>query len=379
MAEIELERITKLFKDVRAVDDVSLTIRDGDFMVLLGPSGCGKTTLLRSIAGLEQIDGGRVRIGGRDVTDLPPRKRRIAMVFQSYAVFPHLTVFENIAFGLRMAKLPKAQITQRTEEAAALLHITELLARYPSQTSGGQRQRIAVARAIAMQPEVLLMDEPLSNLDALLRLEMRAELKRLLAEIGSTTVYVTHDQVEALSMGDRVAVMNAGHLVQVGGPLEVYDTPADQFVGGFIGNPPMNFLRAQVERREDRLLATVGSAGEVAIDAAPDGFAERIGRPVVLGIRAENIDLDAAADGAAVAGTLRGRVLVVEPLGSHNLVTVDVDGQLVKATTRPDVSVERDAQVGLQIDASRIRWLDGETGRALELLEPDQAPVETAS
>ena len=379
MAEIELERITKLFKDVRAVDDVSLTIRDGDFMVLLGPSGCGKTTLLRSIAGLEQIDGGRVRIGGRDVTDLPPRKRRIAMVFQSYAVFPHLTVFENIAFGLRMAKLPKSQITQRTEEAAALLHITELLARYPSQTSGGQRQRIAVARAIAMQPEVLLMDEPLSNLDALLRLEMRAELKRLLAEIGSTTVYVTHDQVEALSMGDRVAVMNAGHLVQVGGPLEVYDTPADQFVGGFIGNPPMNFLRARAERREDRLLATVGSAGEVAIDAAPDGFAERVGRPVVLGIRAENIDLGEAADGAAVAGTLRGRVLVVEPLGSHNLVTIEVDGQLVKATTRPDVSIERDAQVGLQIDVSRIRWLDGETGRALEPLEPEHAPAESAS
>ena len=378
MAEIELERITKMFKDVRAVDDVSLTIRDGDFMVLLGPSGCGKTTLLRSIAGLEQIEGGRVRIGGRDVTDLAPRKRRIAMVFQSYAVFPHLTVFDNIAFGLRMAKLPKAQITQRTEEAAGLLHITELLARYPSQTSGGQRQRIAVARAIAMQPEVLLMDEPLSNLDALLRLEMRAELKRLLAEIGSTTVYVTHDQVEALSMGDRVAVMNAGHLIQVGGPLEVYDTPADQFVGGFIGNPPMNFLRAQAERRDDRLVAMIGSAGEVVLDAPPDGFAERVGHPVLLGIRAENIDLGEMS-GAPVSGTLRGRALVVEPLGSHNLVTIDVDGQLVKATTRPDVSIERDAEVGLRIDASRIRWLDGETGRALELPESAQAPIATGS
>jgi multiple sugar transport system ATP-binding protein len=373
MAEIELERITKLFKDVRAVDDVSLTISDGDFMVLLGPSGCGKTTLLRSIAGLEQIDGGRVRIGGRDVTDLPPRKRRIAMVFQSYAVFPHLTVFENIAFGLRMAKLPKPQVTQRTEEAAALLHITELLARYPSQVSGGQRQRIAVARAIAMQPEVLLMDEPLSNLDALLRLEMRAELKRLLGEIGSTTVYVTHDQVEALSMGDRVAVMNAGSIIQVGAPLEVYDTPADRFVGGFIGNPPMNFLQSEVERRGDTLVARVKTAGELAVDAPPDGFADRVGRPIVLGIRAENIEV---VEAGSIDGLLRGRALVVEPLGSHNLVTVDVGGQLVKATTRPEIVIGRDVEVGLRIDASRVRWLDGETGRAIDqAIETEQAPA----
>jgi multiple sugar transport system ATP-binding protein len=377
MSDIQVERVTKLFKDVRAVDDVSLMIRDGEFMVLLGPSGCGKTTLLRSIAGLEQIEGGRVRIGGRDVTDLPPRKRRIAMVFQSYAVFPHMTVFENIAFGLRMAKLPKSEITHRTEQAAELLHITELLARYPAQTSGGQRQRIAVARAIAMEPEVLLMDEPLSNLDALLRLEMRAELKRLLSEIGSTTVYVTHDQVEALSMGDRVAVMKAGRIVQVGGPLEVYDTPADRFVGGFIGNPPMNFLRAEPERRDDRIVARIGSAGELGIDEPPSALSARIGRPVVLGIRAENIDV---VESGPSNGLLRGRALVVEPLGSHNLVTIDVDGQLVKATTRPDVTIGRDVEVGLRIDSSRIRWLDHESGAALLDVggRADEAPSASA-
>ena len=362
MAEIRLDRVTKLFKQVRAVDDVSLTIRDGQFMVLLGPSGCGKTTLLRSIAGLEQIDGGRVLIGGRDVTDLPPRKRRIAMVFQSYAVFPHMTVFENIAFGLRMARLPRPQIQQRVEEAAGLLHISELLSRYPAQTSGGQRQRIAVARAIATQPEVLLMDEPLSNLDALLRLEMRAELKRLLAEIGSTTVYVTHDQVEALSMGDQVAIMRAGRLIQVGDPLEIYDAPADRFVGGFIGNPPMNLLEATTDQRNGRLVANVEGAGQFALDDAPTVPAERVGQPILLGIRAEHIEVVASN----ANGAIRADVVVVEPLGSHNLVTLLAGGQTVKATTRPDAVIERGAEVGLRIDPGRVRWLDPETGIALD-------------
>jgi multiple sugar transport system ATP-binding protein len=374
MAEIQLDRVTKLFKQVRAVDDVSLTIRDGQFMVLLGPSGCGKTTLLRSIAGLEQIDGGRVLIGGRDVTDLPPRKRRIAMVFQSYAVFPHMTVFENIAFGLRMARLPRPQIQERVERAANLLHISDLLGRFPAQTSGGQRQRIAVARAIATQPEVLLMDEPLSNLDALLRLEMRAELKRLLAEIGSTTVYVTHDQVEALSMGDRVAIMRAGRLIQVGGPLEIYDAPADRFVGGFIGNPPMNLLDATTERQDGRLVASVVGAGQVTLDEAPTVLADRLGQPILLGIRAEHIEIVPSE----AVGTLRADVLVVEPLGSHNLVTLRTGGQTVKATTRPDAAIEPGAVVGLRVDPGRVRWLDADTGAALDAESPDGPPTTLA-
>jgi multiple sugar transport system ATP-binding protein len=366
MAEITLEGVSKLFKQVRAVDDVSLSVRDGEFMVLLGPSGCGKTTLLRCIAGLEQVDAGRIGIGDREVTDLAPRHRRIAMVFQSYAVFPHMTVFENIAFGLRMAKMPREDVRQRVEGAADLLHIGDLLARYPSQTSGGQRQRIAVARAIAMQSQVLLMDEPLSNLDALLRLEMRAELKRLLKEIGSTTVYVTHDQVEALSMGDRIAVMRAGKLVQVGDPLTIYDAPVDTFVGGFIGNPPMNFIDVLIERRGDGTSAVLDGAGEVALSGtavvAADGYA---GRGLVLGIRAENIEISAGTQ----TGLLRARVLVVEPLGSHNLVTLQLGGGQVKATTRPDERLDPDQEVALRIDAAHIRWLDPDTGIAIDRAE----------
>src|SRR5205814_5452879 len=225
MAEILIERISKTYAGGKtpAVDDVSLTVRDREFMVLLGPSGCGKTTLLRMLAGLEYPDAGRVLIGDRDVTDLPPRKRGIAMVFQSYAVFPHLAVFENIAFGLRMQKRPNEEVKRRVTEAAGMLQLEPYLQRYPAQLSGGQRQRVAVARAIVMEPAVLLMDEPLSNLDALLRLQFRAALKKLVSEVKTTTVYVTHDQVEALSLGDRIAVMREGQIVQVGEPMVVYD------------------------------------------------------------------------------------------------------------------------------------------------------------
>ena len=360
MAEIRVERVSKIYKQTRAVDDVSLTINDGEFMVLLGPSGCGKTTLLRSIAGLEQIDGGRIVIGDRDVTELPPRKRNIAMVFQSYAVFPHMTVFENIAFGLRMRKASKAAVAKQVREAAELLHIENLLDRYPAQTSGGQRQRIAVARALAMQPQVLLMDEPLSNLDALLRLEARAELKRLLNEIGSTTIYVTHDQVEAMSMGDRVAVMRAGKLVQVGDPLTIYDGPVDRVVGGFIGNPPMNFLPVEVSGRDAKRVAVLADAGRVPL-GRDDALGDR-GGPALLGIRAENVEIVGSDD----PGSLKARVLVVEPLGSHNLVTLALGAEQLKATTRPDERLERDQEVGVRIDPERIRWLDAERGVAMD-------------
>src|SRR5438093_2157318 len=246
MAGIRMQGIVKTFGKTTAIKEISLEVKDGEFLVLLGPSGCGKTTLLRCIAGLETVDAGRIFIGARDVTLLPPRERNVAMVFQSYAVFPHMTVRSNIGFGLRMRKVRSEEVRRRVEEGARLLQLERFLDRYPAQLSGGQRQRVAVARALVMDAELLLMDEPLSNLDALLRLQARADLKRLHEELKRTTVYVTHDQVEAMSLGQRIAVMRDGAIEQIGAPMEIYDNPASQFVGGFIGSPPMNFLRGAV-------------------------------------------------------------------------------------------------------------------------------------
>ena len=261
MADIVVRGVTKSFDRgrVTAVNDVDLTVADGEFFVLLGPSGCGKTTLLRMIAGLEFADSGTVTIGGRDVTALPPRQRDLAMVFQNYAVFPHLTVFQNIAFGLKMKHTDAATTDERVRWAADMVELSDLLQRRPGQLSGGQRQRVAVARAIAAGPSVLLMDEPLSNLDALLRLKFRSDLKRIVHELKTTTIYVTHDQVEALSLGDRLAVMRDGRIVQCDAPLRVYEHPVSTFVGGFIGNPPMNFLPATIEVTDGQPLARVGA------------------------------------------------------------------------------------------------------------------------
>jgi multiple sugar transport system ATP-binding protein len=344
MARIQIENVTKAFSGQVAVDDVSLTIDDGEFVVLLGPSGCGKTTLLRMVAGFEQPDAGSISIGGRDVTDLPPRSRSIAMVFQSYALFPHMSVADNISFGLRMHRMARAEAQGRVEKTAAMMQIEQLLERYPSQLSGGQRQRVAVARALAMEPAVLLMDEPLSNLDALLRLQMRAELKALLKGVGSTTMYVTHDQVEALSMGDRTAVMNRGRLLQVDTPMMVYDRPAEVFVARFIGNPPMNVLRA------------VTREGGVELEGhplplEPNGWAP--GSEVQVGVRAEYIQM-AREQGP---GAIEARVQVVEPLGSHLLLTVQLGTQQLKATSRTDFPVQAGDSVWLTPEPAALRLL----------------------
>ncbi|HHE71300.1 MAG TPA: ABC transporter ATP-binding protein [Chloroflexi bacterium] len=362
MAEIRIEGVRKTFGKVKAVWDVSLTVHDREFVVLLGPSGCGKTTLLRCIAGLEQVDQGRVFIGQRDVTDLAPKQRQIAMVFQNYAVFPHLTVFENIAFGLRMQRKPKDEIKKRVLSAAELLHIEDLLDRYPAQLSGGQRQRVAVARAIAVDALVLLMDEPLSNLDALLRLEMRAELKRLLREVQATTIYVTHDQVEAMSLGDRIAVMKDGQILQYDTPLNVYDKPANLFIGGFIGNPPMNFLEGRLQEEEGQIVVQVGNS-QIRPSPEVQALLRRLeDRSVLVGIRAENIDtLHTPAD-----DTLPAEVLVVEPLGSHNLITVQVGPERIKVNTDADFKARPGETLWLRFNADKIRWIDKASGQALD-------------
>jgi multiple sugar transport system ATP-binding protein len=357
MSEIVIENAVKRFGKFTALDNVGLTIREREFVVLLGPSGCGKTTLLRAIAGLGMVDSGSIKIGGKDVTYLPPRERNISMVFQNYAIFPHMKVYDNIAFGLTMRKAPKNTIQDRVMESARLLHIEGMLDRYPSQMSGGQRQRIAVARAIAVDSSVLLMDEPLSNLDALLRLEMRAELKSLLARLNVTTIYVTHDQIEALSMGDRIAVMQSGHILQYDAPTQVYDHPQTRFVGGFIGNPPMNFINGQVR------------AGQVHIGDFPltppehyrGALTEYEGKPVMVGIRAENMEAlpQPAPDGLPVT------VTVVEPLGSQNLLTIFLNGDVLKVSTHPDFPVKAGAQLWLRFPAHKIRLLDPESGQAI--------------
>jgi multiple sugar transport system ATP-binding protein len=361
MAEIRIENVTKRFGKFVAVDNANLTVEDQEFVVLLGPSGCGKTTLLRAIAGLGMADEGCISIGGRDVTYLPPRERRISMVFQSYAIFPHMNVYDNIAFGLKMNKADKKVIEQRVRQAAELLHIEGMLDRYPSKMSGGQRQRVAVARAIAMQSQVLLMDEPLSNLDALLRLEMRAELKRLLREIKATTIYVTHDQIEALSMGDRIAVMKNGVIQQCDHPSIVYDLPANQFVGGFIGNPPMNFMTGQVQRENGSLFVLIGDFALAPHPLVQPALKPYEGKPVAIGIRAENME----AFNKPVDEALKVRVLVVEPLGSQNLLTVKIGNDTVKVATHPTFEVTPDTDIWLRFPADKIRWVDRDTGVSL--------------
>jgi multiple sugar transport system ATP-binding protein len=347
MADILIDNVTKAFGSFTALARVDLHVADGEFLALLGPSGCGKTTLLRIIAGLETQSSGSVKIGGRDVSALPPRRRGLAMVFQNYAVFPHMTVRQNVEFGLRMAGADAARIEQQVARAAALLHIEPNLDRYPAQLSGGQRQRVAVARALAIEPAVLLMDEPLSNLDALLRLEMRAELKSVLQEAGTTTIYVTHDQTEAMGLADRIAVLHAGHIQQVGPPAEVYASPATTFVGGFVGSPPMNFLTLPVENRQVRLgaLALTSPAGR-------DG-------QIVLGVRPEDLQPSSAADGFPFA------VRVAEPLGSHIMLTGEVVGQQLRVVVPPQTSVRVGATMHLRPRHERVVWMDPVSGAAL--------------
>jgi multiple sugar transport system ATP-binding protein len=331
MASVSFEDVAKVYSDgTRAVSDFVLEIADGEFMVLVGPSGSGKTTALRMVAGLEEISEGMLLIGDRVVNHVPSRDRDIAMVFQSYALYPHLTVYDNIAFGLRLQKLKKSEIDRRVQEVARILGVEQLLKRKPRALSGGQRQRVAMGRAIVRQPHAFLMDEPLSNLDAKLRVQLRAELARLLDELGTTTIYVTHDQVEAMTMGDRVAVMRRGELEQVDTPQQLYDRPVNLFVGGFIGSPAMNLVEATLEPSNGTLAAAVGSQrivlGNEKLSAHPALTAYE-GRTVILGVRPEDLEDAALVPDAPADRRLRGNVVLREALGSEIVAHFDIDAR----------------------------------------------------
>jgi len=331
LAEVVFDGVSKIYPDgTRAVSDMDLEITDGEFMVLVGPSGCGKTTALRMVAGLEDISEGTLTIGEQVVNNVPPRDRDIAMVFQSYALYPHLSVYDNIAFGLKIRKEKKDEIDRRVHEAAQILGLEQYLKRKPRALSGGQRQRVAMGRAIVRQPKAFLMDEPLSNLDAKLRVQTRAEIARLQNELGTTTIYVTHDQIEAMTMGDRVAVMRKGELQQVAPPQELYDNPVNLFVGGFIGSPAMNMVKAKIDRGNGGLTAKMGSQTIALGDETLSehaGLKKFEGKEVVLGIRPE--DLEDASLAADTPGDrrLKGEVILEEALGSEVMVHFTIDAE----------------------------------------------------
>jgi multiple sugar transport system ATP-binding protein len=376
MAQIELVHLSKVYgNDVTAVRDLNLDVAEGEFMVLVGPSGCGKTTALRMVAGLEEITSGEIRIGGKVVNDLAPRDRDIAMVFQNYALYPHKSVYENLAFGLRMRKVPKAEQRQRVEEIARILGLGDMLQRRPAQLSGGQRQRVAMGRAIVREPKAFLMDEPLSNLDAKLRVQMRAEIARIQQALKVTTVYVTHDQVEAMTMGHRVAVMRDGELQQVDTPQRLYDAPANLFVASFVGSPPMNLFEAVVERHNGKLVCKVGETElELPADVAAErpSLANYAGRRVAVGIRPEDVREASGWDGAR----LRGRILLVESLGSEQLVHIEIAATPLERSDLVDTAAQPPGP-SLGVDAlERAVTLLGRFDRHL-LLAPDEA-VEVA-
>jgi multiple sugar transport system ATP-binding protein len=363
MAQVAMKDLNKRFDEVHAVKDVNLAIRDKEFIVLVGPSGCGKSTTLRMVAGLEEITSGEIYIGERLVNDLPPKDRDIAMVFQNYALYPHMTVYDNMAFGLKMRKFPKPEIETRVREAATLLGIQDLLHRKPRQLSGGQRQRVAVGRAIVRHPQVFLFDEPLSNLDAKLRVQMRVELKRLHERLETTAIYVTHDQVEAMTLGDRVVVMKDGVVHQVGEPLEVYSKPRNKFVAGFIGSPAMNFIETTITEAGGTLYAeTAGLKVRV-----PHERAARLGRytrqAVTLGIRPE--DLSAATGSDPQDTTFEAVVEVVEPLGSEILLDTRVGNQTIVARVDPTVRTKLHEKIRLAFVPDRLHFFDDSTEAAI--------------
>ncbi len=356
MAAVELRDVRKSFGQYDVIHGVDLAIAEGEFVVLVGPSGCGKSTLLRAIAGLEEISAGTIAIGGQVVDDLPPKDRDIAMVFQNYALYPHMTVRRNMAFSLNLRRLPAPEIAARVDRAAEILGLTALLDRHPRQLSGGQRQRVAMGRAIVRDPQVFLFDEPLSNLDAKLRVQMRSEIRELHQRLKTTCIYVTHDQVEAMTMADRIVVMQGGRIEQIGAPLDLYDRPANLFVAGFIGSPSMNFLSGMIVRQNDAIVVRTASGTDLP---TPEGFAAAEGLAVVYGVRPEHLAL------GAENGAVPARVRHVEPTGAETFVFAEIAGTQVCVMSSERVAFGPGAPIGLQPRLSAVHLFDAATGRAL--------------
>ena len=364
MAQVSVRKVVKAYETYQAVHGIDLDIHDEEFVVLVGPSGCGKSTTLRMIAGLEEITSGEIWIGGDLVNDVPPRDRDIAMVFQNYALYPHMTVYDNMAFGLKLRKFPRDQIKQRVNEAARILDLTPLLERRPKALSGGQRQRVAMGRAIVRNPRVFLFDEPLSNLDAKLRVQMRTEIKKVHQTVKTTTVYVTHDQVEAMTLADRVVVMNAGRIEQVGPPQELYHNPVSRFVAGFIGSPAMNFLPVHVF--DDGGLKVKLATGEV-LAIPPQRFNRYAGckdRDVILGLRPEHITQPPESPKANVS-PLQAKVDVAEPMGMETMVHFFIDGKPVTARIDPSVRADPGETLSLVADMNQMHLMEADSGRVV--------------
>ena len=361
MASVSLNAITKRFGDVEVLPALSLEVADREFVVLVGPSGCGKTTTLRIIAGLEPASSGQVMIGERDVSELRPGLRNCSMVFQNYALYPHMTVRENIAYGMKVRGEPKAVIAERVEAAARTLGLEPFLERRPGKLSGGQRQRVAIGRAIVRQPDVFLFDEPLSNLDAKLRIEMRAEIKNLHRHLQHTIVYVTHDQVEAMTLADRVVVMNQGRIEQIAAPLELYERPANRFVAGFIGAPSMNFLDGRVVRADGGLAVRLANEAVLALPASTEASVQPyIDRPVVLGIRPEHM-----AGGGEGEAVVSFRPKVIEPLGPHTMLIGELAGAAFTAQVDAHFAASLDVESPITLQMPNAHLFDPESGRSL--------------
>lgn len=355
MAEIRFEKVAKRFRQVSVIKELDLTIQDGEFFTFVGPSGCGKSTLLNMIAGLEPVSEGKILFDNKVVNDLSPKDRDIAMVFQSYALYPHMTVFENIAFPLRMKKVPKNRISEEVTRISGLLGLADLLQRKPKELSGGQRQRVALGRALIRKPEVFLMDEPLSNLDARLRIGMRAELKKLHQELHITTVYVTHDQSEALSLSNRIAVIHQGEIQQCGAPREVYGKPANVFVGGFIGSPPMNFVHGIIRKKTPLEIECNGRIFSPPVERHPESD------KVILGIRPEDIPVSSGQTGTGIEGT----VMITEPAGSFNWVDIDWNGKTIRGYAPADSEMQAGTKAWLEWPSDRILVFDADSEKRL--------------